>query len=351
MPDSQAVSSNAKNATDVIPIRTLRGASNFQAPTAKGYVFRRSDANAATQSGMANATGAWTADTPMHLGIVGEAITHAAAHLLIQRGTLAAGDKVVTLLGLTAPTFAQVTVADLIAHTSGIAGDTPTKDPVVDFGTGPGTLGGLTGYIAAYLVDAKSPTPRAPGLPMVRNFFDTTLLQAVIEAKTVSDGGYVKFVQDKLLAPMGLDASTFASGSIRGTAAERTLAYHGQDDQNGFDWENHGFFAWYDWVAMPNALLVFMWRIRTDRTILNQATLDNLFDGSTAWRRDPAKTVVYIGGNNTWAKDEDNVPAPFPGLAVAAASTTPADGNGVDAVLFANSPVTDVVNRVVNAIK
>lgn len=343
MPDSQAVSSNAKNANDNISIRTVRGASKFQAPAAKGYVFRAATGGnvASNSSGMANATDAWSPDTPMHLGFVGEAITHAAAHLLIQRGTLAASDKVVTFLGLN-DKFAQVTVADLMAHTSGIAG----TSNVVDLGTGPGTLAGITGYIAAYLVDAKSPTPRAPGGPPVQNFFDTTLLQAILEVK--APGGYVKFVQDGLLAPMGLNASMFASGSIRTT--QRTLAYRSQDDQNGFDWENHGFFAWYNWVAMPNALLEFMQGIRTNRAILTQGTLDDLFNGSTAWRRDAAKTFVYIGGNNTWAKD-GGVAAPFPGLAVAAASTTPADGNGVDAVLFANSPVTDVVNRVVDAIR
>lgn len=344
MPDSQAVSSNAKNASDNIPIRTARGASNFQAPTtAKGYFFNQTNLEAPVSAGMANAQNTWTAETPMHLGIVGEAITHAAAHLLIQREIINASDTVVTLLSLTAPTFAQVTVADLMAHTSGIAG----ANDVVDLGTGPGTLAGITGYIAAYLADPQSPTPRAPGGPPVQNFFDTTLLQAILEAK--APGGYVNFVRSGLLDPMALDKTLFSCGSI--PDSPRTLAYRNNNDANGFDWENHTFFSWYNWVAMPNALLAFMKGIRTNRNILTQDTLDDLFSGSTAWRRDAAKSVVYIGGNNTWAKGGSAVPSPFPGLAVAAASTTPADGNGVDAVLFANSPVTDVVNRVVDAIK
>lgn len=143
-----------------------------------------------------------TLDTPFVLGSTSKQLTGLAIQQLISQGKLSLDDTVGMLLpkfgGATSP-FADVTVAQLLSHTSGMSTDVGTRD-VFDPTPPVTTLGPETRRLLQTAPSSK------PGSRFEYSNGNYELLGSIVEA--VTGQGFDDALQTLVAQPLGLDSTT-----------------------------------------------------------------------------------------------------------------------------------------------
>ncbi|MHC5794870.1 serine hydrolase domain-containing protein [Lacisediminihabitans sp. FW035] len=143
-----------------------------------------------------------TPDTPFVLGSTSKQFTGLAIQQLIAQGRLSLDDRVGALLrplsGGTSP-YADVSVAQLLSHTSGISAEAGTAD---EFDPAPG----FTSLEAEARHLLQSSPASAPGTKFEYSNGNYTLLGSIIEQVTGTD--FEHSLQDLVAGPLALRATT-----------------------------------------------------------------------------------------------------------------------------------------------
>jgi CubicO group peptidase (beta-lactamase class C family) len=157
--------------------------------------------------------------TPFEAGSVTKALTGLAIADQVERGELDLDDRAGTLLDLGNGPAAQVTLRQLVTHSSGL----PPLDPTTRLRSLPLALLGLDPYrhvSTAELVERAADTETGPAEYAYSNVGAALAGQA---AAAAAGTGYPTLLQDRLLTPVGLRDTTLQTGEARVPAGRQAL--------------------------------------------------------------------------------------------------------------------------------
>ncbi len=149
--------------------------------------------------------GAVDAESSFRIASVSKAFQGAAVLALVDRGTLALDDTVDELVGPVVEGADQITVGDMLRHTSGLPDYTKQEGFLADFTTGvPIEPEGTLDYVA------ELPPEFEPGSEFEYSDTDNIVLALIIEE--VTDLNYDEALKDLVLDPADLRRTKLAAG-------------------------------------------------------------------------------------------------------------------------------------------
>lgn len=210
----------------------------------------------------------WSLDTRINLASVSKPVTAVAVLTLVRDHALALDDPFLPIIAgrLSSPPhpgLESVTLRDLLQMKSGMAPD--------------GALwGDLWPFLSDYLQRGLVGTPGETYAYSNTNF---TILQGLIEMLT--GRGYVEYVTEAVLEPMGIDAAVF--NAVPDRRATATLAYSGaMDERPGQYWTALGFVAAGGWISSARELIKFLLGVRAN-TVLPPELTEQMFAEQLGW--------------------------------------------------------------------
>ncbi|HSY35779.1 MAG TPA: serine hydrolase domain-containing protein [Acidobacteriaceae bacterium] len=142
-----------------------------------------------------------TPDTRFAIASVTKQFTAACILLLQEEGKLETADPIGLYLSAAPPAWKDVTIRDLLTHTSGITNDVLSGEPFTQFDHGVHTQQDLIDAVRGL------PLKNAPGSKFEYNNLGYFLLGAIIEK--VSGQTYAEFLRDHILGPLNMKDTGF----------------------------------------------------------------------------------------------------------------------------------------------
>ncbi len=170
-----------------------------------------------------------TINDRFHIGSDAKAMTALLAAMMIEAGKLRWDATVAAifpeLAAITAPAVAGITLEQLLSHTSGIPGDNPAQDKLIEQSLAqPGNLDELRSWIIKGLV--KQPLQSKPGENFAYSNLGYTLAGAIIER--VAGKTWEELIAERIFDPLGLKTAGFGPqsslGRVDAPLGHRTLS-------------------------------------------------------------------------------------------------------------------------------
>ena len=278
---------------------------------------------------------AWETGTRINLASVSKTVTAVAIMALVQRGAIDLAAPFHRYLGGMLPTVGAgvdtVTVADLLAMQSGLA----------PYGT-LYTDGSIADFLGEYLQQPLAPRA-TPGVTYAYSNTNFTILQAVVDrvapTLTPAFADYADYVSRAVLAPMGVDTTTFSPRPDPRPAV--TLSYGGADDARpGAYWAAMQCIAPGGWVASADELIAYAVGVRNNAVLAPQST-GEMLTRKLGWYAHKGAHGIYYHHNGGL----DTGGTRTRGLSTGIVRFT----DGYDAVLLVNTPVDGIIRLMIRA--